>query len=390
MPWSVERAVLCRAHMIVGAAAIILAFRSSSIEAQTGQGDVSGLIVDASGTAIVGVRVSLPNGSAAAVTDERGHFRLAHVPEGTAMIAARRLGFSPFDTSLSIGAGTRPGIRIVMTALPIALPMVQVNEHHTASDERLAGFYARIGKRGGHFITREQIDRRITYRLGDLLSEVPGVRILTARGGPRVVAFRGAGSGCSPLFFIDGFPATAGAFDVDMIDASSLEGVEIYPSLSSVPPELLGPRSLDRCGVVALWTRPAPRHRRAEQLDARQIARLVEDRQVLTASEVDVAAKPTEEIPLPQYPDSLWKAGIGGRVVLELVVDTLGRVEPGTISVVSASNRGFVAPARTVTEEVTFTPARRQNRAVRQLVQIPFVFEPRRDTVVTKSTPNLR
>jgi len=179
---------------------------------------------------------------------------------------------------------------------------------------------------------------------------------------------------------MDGFPATAGAFDVDMIDASSLEGVEVYPSLSSVPPELLGPRSLDRCGVVALWSRPAPARRRVQPMKPSELARLVESHQVLTADEVDVVAKPAGEIPVPEYPDSLWKARVGGRVLLEFVVDTTGSVEAETIGVVTASHTGFVAPARTVAAQVTFTPAKRQNRLVRQLVQLPFVFEPKRDS----------
>ncbi|HEV2672045.1 MAG TPA: energy transducer TonB, partial [Gemmatimonadales bacterium] len=49
--------------------------------------------------------------------------------------------------------------------------------------------------------------------------------------------------------------------------------------------------------------------------------------------------------PLPTYPELLRQAGVQGKVVLEAVVDTTGRVLPLSISVVSATNPGFVAPA---------------------------------------------
>ena len=63
---------------------------------------------------------------------------------------------------------------------------------------------------------------------------------------------------------------------------------------------------------------------------------------------------PTEEHaevltgPLPVYPDLLRQAGVQGRVVLEAVVDTTGRVLAASILVVSRTNPGFVAPAPTV------------------------------------------
>jgi len=367
---------------------MLVPFVSIAARAQGGAGgggggrtDINGVVVDASGIAIVGARVSVGASTSSAITDESGHFRLAHVPQGAAQIQARRLGFSPFDTTLAVAPDDRAALRIVMTAVPASLPLVQVSEHRTASDQRLSGFYSRVGKRGGHYITRERLDRLISYRLGDVLGEVPGLRVVTGRGGgPRQVTLRGSGTGCTPLFFVDGFPATAGAFDVDMIDASSLEGIEIYPSLSTVPPELLGPRSLDRCGVIALWSRPAPARRRVQQIRPGELARLVESHEVLTAAEVDVAARPVGEMPVPEYPDSLWKAGISGRVLLEFVVDTTGAVVPETIGVVTATHVGFVGPARSVAAQVSFAPAKRQNHLVRQLVQLPFVFEAKKDS----------
>jgi len=81
--------------------------------------------------------------------------------------------------------------------------------------------------------------------------------------------------------------------------------------------------------------------------------------------------------PLPLYPDPLRQAGVQGRVVLEAVVDTTGRVLAQSISVVSATNTGFVAPARQALLATLFRPARISGKPVRMLVLIPYEFSVR-------------
>jgi TonB family protein len=78
--------------------------------------------------------------------------------------------------------------------------------------------------------------------------------------------------------------------------------------------------------------------------------------------------------PLPAYPELLRQAGVQGQVVLEAVVDTTGRVQPASISVVSATHPGFVAPARQALVATLFRPARVGGRAVSMLVRVPFDF----------------
>jgi len=78
--------------------------------------------------------------------------------------------------------------------------------------------------------------------------------------------------------------------------------------------------------------------------------------------------------PLPLYPDLLRQAGVQGRVVLEAVVDTTGRVLAQSISVVSATSPGFVAPARQALLATLFRPAMSGGKPVRMLVRIPYEF----------------
>ncbi len=73
--------------------------------------------------------------------------------------------------------------------------------------------------------------------------------------------------------------------------------------------------------------------------------------------------------PMPRYPEVLRQAGVEGNVVLEFVVDTLGRVEESTIRVIRATNQAFVASAIVVIKKSVFRPARVRGSAVRVLVQ---------------------
>jgi TonB family protein len=76
----------------------------------------------------------------------------------------------------------------------------------------------------------------------------------------------------------------------------------------------------------------------------------------------------------PAYPELLRAAGIEGRVVLEVVIDTLGRAE-GAARVVESSNRGFEAAARAYVQGALFRPGRvGGGRAVRVLIRLPIGF----------------
>jgi len=78
--------------------------------------------------------------------------------------------------------------------------------------------------------------------------------------------------------------------------------------------------------------------------------------------------------PLPVYPELLRQAGVQGKVLLEALVDSTGRVRAASISVISATNPGFIAPARVALLATLFRPARVGGRAVSMLVRVPFDF----------------
>ena len=95
--------------------------------------------------------------------------------------------------------------------------------------------------------------------------------------------------------------------------------------------------------------------------------------QVFTEAVVD---EPPERISSPplEYPRMMQQAGVEGSVVLQGVVDTTGRIEAGSIVVISSTNRAFEGPARNLLQRSLFRPGRVRGQAVRVLIQLPIQF----------------
>jgi TonB family protein len=73
--------------------------------------------------------------------------------------------------------------------------------------------------------------------------------------------------------------------------------------------------------------------------------------------------------PAPRYPTALAAAGIEGKVAVEFVIDTAGKVEGGSIRVLQSSHQAFEAAAREAVTGAMFRPARLSNHPVRQLTR---------------------
>jgi TonB family protein len=80
------------------------------------------------------------------------------------------------------------------------------------------------------------------------------------------------------------------------------------------------------------------------------------------------------EQPSVRYPPALAQAGVAGRVELEFVVDTLGRVEPLSVGTLASTHPEFEAAARRAVLVSRFRPARWHGQVVRQMARQSFRF----------------
>lgn len=352
-------------------------------------GNLQGVVRDSLSGGVVGAQVSVEGSANRASTEADGTFRLSRVPAGEVVVHVRRLGYRPGTARVHVEAGRNTSVELSLAPVAARMPVVEVRGKGQVYDSRLAGFNARKEKQVGHFITRDRLDGMASARFVDVLRQVPGVRMRTLRGGVATVTLRGAR--CSPLVFLDGFPATAGVLDLDMIDLASVEGIEVYSGVATVPAEFSSVRGLESCGVIAVWSRPF-RNRQGRQgpVDLAEIERLILEGKVYTADQVDQpAVLATGASSSPAYPDSLWNAGVSGGAVAEFIVDGGGFVESGTVRIVSATHPHFAASVRSSLEGAAFVPAKFNGQAVRQMVQLPFRFE-RRDGSVERESPGRR
>jgi len=79
---------------------------------------------------------------------------------------------------------------------------------------------------------------------------------------------------------------------------------------------------------------------------------------------------------IPRYPTALARAAISGRVVLEYVVDTMGRAESASLRALRSTGPEFEAAARASVLAACFKPARLRGKLVRQLVRQTLTFRP--------------
>ena len=76
----------------------------------------------------------------------------------------------------------------------------------------------------------------------------------------------------------------------------------------------------------------------------------------------------------PVFPMSLRQRGVGGRVSVQFVIDTLGRAEMSGLRVVEATDPLFAQSVRAVLGRYRFSPGEVGGQKVRTLVQLPFDF----------------
>jgi hypothetical protein len=346
-----------------------------------GTGGIRGVIRDSTGQAIIGAQIAFAGSSLIAESDDSGRFEVAKVRPGMLQLRFRRLGYQPDTVDLLVLAGKTIPLEVTLQRLTVSLTPVVVRGRAELTGWR-QGFYERKAVGSGHYFTQEDIEKRNPSNMSDMFRMIPGVTIVPSMGIIRnQLRFRGA-RGCAPLTWLDGSPLASGEFDIDNISPRSIAAFEVYTG-TIIPPRFalapgIGPRT---CGAIVLWSREGERRMKRPKPSAvstaSQIAKLVDDRQIFTAAQVDITARQDSARPVrPMYPDALYDAQVSGAVMVEFIVTATGEVDPERIAVVFATHPGFVDPVRRALEDAIYVPAIRGGYPVHQVVQHEFQFVP--------------
>jgi|GEM_PF-1689165 hypothetical protein len=198
--------------------------------------------------------------------DSAGRFRLC-LPAGPARLQAQAGSVRSPVVAVQLPRDTARDLALAADTAGLPLLQLPALTVRAAPLGPLAGFYERLRRRrGGYFVTREQIERLRPRVLTDVLLAIPGLQLVEALDGTRTVRFRGlpplriaAGPrprveiDCPPQIFLDGSRTSVG-FGLDReVRPDDVEGIEVY-SGPSVPAVFAGAQA--RCGVIAIWLRP--------------------------------------------------------------------------------------------------------------------------------------
>ncbi|HKA57648.1 MAG TPA: TonB family protein [Gemmatimonadales bacterium] len=95
--------------------------------------------------------------------------------------------------------------------------------------------------------------------------------------------------------------------------------------------------------------------------------------EVYDEDSVDERPKLVSAPPL-EYPPLLRQGGLQGRVMIQAIVDTLGRPEPTSLKIIARPSTGFEQSARDHVLHTVFRPGRVKGRTVRVRVRVPIDY----------------
>ena len=191
-------------------------------------------------------------------SDSTGAFRLGMARRDTVTLFLRLIGYDPIAVTLRAEHLRGDTLRFVMERAAQTLDEVRVGARALRSPLGLGGFDDRRARGLGTFVTREEIERRHTSRLSDVLRGRRGVilvRTPTGGFGVRFSIASGRQRRCIPDLWLDG--QRARGMELDDIPANTVEGIELYATIASVPFQFsTGGTGMERCGTIVVWSRP--------------------------------------------------------------------------------------------------------------------------------------
>jgi hypothetical protein len=140
-------------------------------------------------------------------TDVTGHFVLTALPSGPAQMNVRRLGFYPFNGTITIGAASPDSARLVLYVASAELAAIEIREESLA--DSLAPKEFSIRKRTNHFgryMNYDDIEKKNVTFASELFRGIPGVTLQKTSRLGCCCAFVAAGLRCGC-----GGPRAAGA-----------------------------------------------------------------------------------------------------------------------------------------------------------------------------------
>lgn len=229
------------------------------------------LMEDSSEAPIRNAEVLLHDLGLGARTDSAGRYSVGNIPLGLHRVLVRAFGFEPLELRVAF---MRPDTlqRDFLISKKAVAVLEEVNvKASTARSE----FEERRLLRNGHFLDRSDLEDAKARKLSDVLSRIPGVRIMRGNLGRAWIAnsrgtssimrefvpdrfdqAQGARRACYAHVYVDDaitFGGVGPLFDINSIPPSEIEAIEYYSGAAQIPPKYN--RTGSACGVLVIWTK---------------------------------------------------------------------------------------------------------------------------------------
>ena len=212
----------------------------------SGTATLNGVVLGPGGQPLPGAQVRVRDAAGAARSDSAGRFTLTNLPAGSQVLETRRVGYLLSRVPVELRGGRVVRATVALTRI-VSLDSIRI----VARRSRYTEFEQRRQSAGGFgkFLDQAEIEKRNAFETSDLLSMMPGFKVMGVGFDAKVISSRGFnfdGRPCETNVVINGIQHQ----DINLVDPSNVGAVEAYPSRAGSPPQY----DAD-CGTILIWTK---------------------------------------------------------------------------------------------------------------------------------------
>ncbi len=193
----------------------------------------------------------------AALTNERGEFSLTSPEPGSFLLHAAAFGHHQRTAGIfELGENAEMTVEFRLAIQVFELEGLEIIADQITEPQLVRnGFYSRLQRGLGHFITPEDLENTMALQTQDLFYRMGRVRVVYGGiTGDRVV-MRGPNGTCSPRVYVDGHRMSLSGTSLNhIVPLHALAAVEVYRGAAEIPIEYSG-IGLDLCGAIVFWTK---------------------------------------------------------------------------------------------------------------------------------------
>jgi hypothetical protein len=228
---------------------------SDAAPKRRGDGVLQGRVVGPGNNPLPDVSVVVWGSDRTARSDASGAWQLRDLPEGTHTVEVRALGFRASRLLVDIADQPQTVLETTLERV-VTLDTVRTRAmRDLLFVPELRAFDERRRQYPGYFRGPDEIDRIQPFEASDIFMAMPGIRLEHRREGTAILMRGKAGFPCVPDVFIDRMriiPSMGRGMIDEWVYARTIRAVEVYPGLTSPPPEFM--RVGNECGTIVIWT----------------------------------------------------------------------------------------------------------------------------------------